>query len=45
MRREIQIGIDQAESGHFSDFTAETLESIKSEGRERLAAERRSTTR
>jgi antitoxin ParD1/3/4 len=44
LRREIQIGIDQAERGHFSDFTAEMLESIAGEGRERLAAERKSTT-
>jgi antitoxin ParD1/3/4 len=45
LRREIQIGIDQADRGQVSEFTAETLERIKAEGRERLADERDSKTR
>jgi antitoxin ParD1/3/4 len=44
LRHEIQIGIDQAERGHYSEFSAETLDRIRGEGRERLAAERKSKT-
>ncbi|MGP0067091.1 MAG: type II toxin-antitoxin system ParD family antitoxin [Isosphaeraceae bacterium] len=40
LKREIQIGTDQAERGQVSEFTAETLERLKSEGRDRLATER-----
>lgn len=42
LRREIQIGIDQAGSGQVSAFTEETLTEIKSQGRKRLAADRKS---
>ncbi len=42
LRREIQIGIDQADRGEVSNFNEETLKEIKAQGRKRLAAERRS---
>ncbi len=45
LRREIQIGIDQADRGQVSAFTKETLREIKAEGRKRLAADRRSKSR
>jgi antitoxin ParD1/3/4 len=38
LRRDIQIGIDQADSGRVSKFDEATLEVIKARGRERLAA-------
>jgi antitoxin ParD1/3/4 len=40
LRREIQIGIDQADRGEVSPFTEETLKEAKAKGRERLAAKR-----
>jgi antitoxin ParD1/3/4 len=45
LRRDIQVGIDQAERGQVSPFNEQTLEEIKSEGRKRLAAERKSKSR
>jgi antitoxin ParD1/3/4 len=45
LRREIQIGIDQADRGQVSAFTKETLREIKAQGRKRLAADRRSKSR
>jgi antitoxin ParD1/3/4 len=42
LRREIQIGIDQADRGQVSAFTEETLTEIKAQGRKRLAADRKS---
>jgi antitoxin ParD1/3/4 len=45
LRREIQIGIDQAERGQFSAFNKRTLDEIKVGGRKRLAAERKSKSR
>ncbi len=45
LRRDLQIGIDQADSGQVSTFTRETLKEIKSKGRQRLAVERKSKTR
>ena len=45
LRREIQIGIDQAERGQFSSLNKQTLEEIKAEGRKRLVAERKSKAR
>ena len=44
LRREIQIGTDQAIRGQVSTFTKETLKEIKSRGRKRLAADRKSKT-
>ncbi len=45
LRRDIQVGIDQAERGQVSPFNEQTLEEIKSEGRKRLAGERKSKSR
>ena len=45
LRRDIQVGIDQAERGQVSTFNQQTLEEIKTEGRKRLAAERKSKSR
>ena len=45
LRREIQIGIDQADRGQVSAFTKETLKDIKDQGRKRLAGERKSKIR
>jgi antitoxin ParD1/3/4 len=42
LRREIQIGIDQADRGEISTFDEGIVEEIKAQGRKRLAAERRS---
>jgi hypothetical protein len=42
LRREIQIGIDQAERGQVSAFTDQTLEEIRVEGRKRMEADRKS---
>jgi antitoxin ParD1/3/4 len=44
-RREIQIGIDQADRGQVSAFTKDTLREIKAVGRKRLAADRKSKSR
>ena len=44
LRREIQIGIDQADRGQVSTFNKETLEEIKVQGRKRLAPDRKSKT-
>jgi antitoxin ParD1/3/4 len=38
LRREIQIGIDQADRGEISAFNKTTLKEIKTQGRKRLAA-------
>ena len=38
IRREIQIGIDQADQGRKSPLTDELVDDIKARGRERLAA-------
>jgi antitoxin ParD1/3/4 len=45
LKKDIQIGIDQVERGQVSPFNKQTLEAIKAEGRKRLAAERKSTSR
>jgi hypothetical protein len=45
LRRDLQIGIDQAERGEVSTFSERTLREIKAEGRRRLAAERKSKSR
>jgi antitoxin ParD1/3/4 len=45
LRREIQIGIDQADRGQVTTFTKETLKDIKDQGRKRLAVERKSKIR
>jgi antitoxin ParD1/3/4 len=45
LRRDLQIGIDQAERGEVSTFSEQTLREIKAEGRKRLAAERKSKSR
>jgi antitoxin ParD1/3/4 len=42
LRRDLQIGIDQAERGEVSRFSEQTLGEIKSEGRKRLMAGRKS---
>ena len=42
LRREVQIGVDQAGRGQVSTFNKETLKEIKSQGRARLAADRKS---
>ena len=42
LRREVQIGIDQAGRGQVSPFNKEALKEIKSQGRARLAADRKS---
>jgi antitoxin ParD1/3/4 len=38
LRREIQIGLDQAERGQVSPLNEETLKEVKARGRQRLAA-------
>jgi antitoxin ParD1/3/4 len=45
LRRDLQIGIDQAERGEVSTFNEQTLKEIKAEGRKRLAAGRKSRSR
>jgi antitoxin ParD1/3/4 len=45
LRRDIQVGIDQAERDQHSRFNEQTLEEIRTEGRKRLAAERKSKSR
>jgi antitoxin ParD1/3/4 len=45
LRREIQIGIDQAERGQVSPFDKQMMEEIRAGGRKRLAAERKSKSR
>ena len=40
LRREIRIGIEQADGGRVSDFDESTLEEIKARGRRRLATSR-----
>lgn len=45
LRRAIAEGIEQADSGRLSPFDEETLRQVQAEGRERLAAERRSKAR
>ena len=42
LRREIQIGIDQANRGQVSALTEDTLAEIKAQGRKRLATDRKS---
>ncbi len=42
LRREIQIGLDQAERGQVSPFNEETLKEVKARGRQRLAGKRTS---
>ena len=44
LRKEIQIGIDQADLGMLSPFNEQTLEEVRTEGRKRLAAERGAKT-
>ncbi len=44
-RRDIHIGTDQADRGQVSTFNKETLKEIKNQGRNRLAADRKSKTR
>jgi antitoxin ParD1/3/4 len=41
LRREIQIGVDQADRGQVSTFTKETLKEIKADGRKPLSADRK----
>jgi len=41
LRREIALGIEQADRGQVSTFNEETLRQIQAEGRKELAAERR----
>jgi antitoxin ParD1/3/4 len=41
LRRDIQLGIDQAERGEVSTFGDQTLKEIKAAGRRRRAAERK----
>jgi len=45
LRREIQVGIDQAERGQVSTFNEATLEEAKVRGRGRLAAKKAAKTR
>ncbi len=45
LRREIQVGIDQANRGEVSAFNKETLKQIKVQGRKRLAADLKSKSR
>lgn len=45
LRSDIQIGIDQVERGQISTFDEQTLKEIRTEGRTRLAAERKRTSR
>jgi len=45
LRREIQVGIDQADRGEVSAFNNETLKEIKAQGRKRLAADLKSKSR
>jgi antitoxin ParD1/3/4 len=41
LRRDLQIGIDQADRGQVSPFSERTLRETKAEGRKRLAAGRK----
>ena len=41
LRREIALGIEQADRGQASTFSEETLKEIQTDGRKELAAERR----
>jgi antitoxin ParD1/3/4 len=41
LRKEIALGLDQAEQGLVSTFDERTLAEVQAEGRKRLAAERR----
>jgi antitoxin ParD1/3/4 len=45
LRKEIALGLDQAERGMVSTFDDQTLADIQAEGRKRLAAERRTRSR
>jgi len=45
LRRDIQVGIDQANRGEVSAFNNETLKEIKAQGRKRLAADLKSKSR
>ncbi|SIO23560.1 antitoxin ParD1/3/4 [Singulisphaera sp. GP187] len=45
LRREIQVGIDQADRGQVSPFNEATLEEAKTKGRQRLAAKKASKSR
>jgi antitoxin ParD1/3/4 len=45
LRRDIQIGIDQVERGQVSPFSEQTLKEIGTEGRKRLASERKPKSR
>ncbi len=45
LRKEIQIGIDQADRGHVSPFNEATLEDAKISGRERLKTNKASKAR
>jgi len=45
LRREIQVGIDQADRGEVSAFNKQTLKEIKAQGRKRLAADLKSKSR
>jgi len=42
LRREIQLGIDQAERGEVSPLTESTFDEVRSKGRERLKAKKAS---
>jgi antitoxin ParD1/3/4 len=42
LRREIQIGVDQADRRQVSTFTKATLTEIRAKGRKRLSADRKS---
>ena len=44
IRKEIQVGIDQADRGMLSPFNEQTLEEVRTEGRKRLATERGAKT-
>ncbi len=45
LRKEIRIGIDQADRGEVEPFTKETLRAIQARGRKSLAARRKRTPR
>ena len=45
LRRDIQIGIDQADRGQVSTSTTDARRRSRSEGRKRLAADRKSKSR
>ena len=45
LRREVQVGLDQADRGQVSPFTEATLAEAKARGAERLAAGRRPESR